>query len=328
MQSRETKHLRSLGLVAAAAMALMALIGAGSASATVLCSAATTSECATYGGPVIDASLTETSKLSTTGGTVLDECASGTIEGAPSNIGSSSETVSVPIGELTWASCSKTTDTVSKGELEIHWISGTDNGTVTGKNVSFTANTIFGSCTYGTGTALDLGTLEGGKPATLKVSAVLVKIAGGFGCPAEAKWLASYSVTSPQPLYIGEDAAAAAPSITVLNSGGVEKAGTNRCEFEIFNQTCSITVTNNSVFAVVVKTEEVVGTNAAARYGFSQSKCSKGAKIAANGGFCTDIVRMLANPPAAGWSNWYFIEVEQEAEPKNVIAGNAWLKTK
>ena len=312
---------------ATAAMMLMAVIGVASASATVLCAESTTSECTSDGGPVINASLTKASKISNTEGSVLDECTSGTLVGAPSNIGSSTETVSGPIGELTWASCTKTTDTISSGELEIHWISGTDNGTVTGKNNSVTALISGVSCTYGTGTGTDLGTLEGGSPATINVSAVLAKTAGGFLCPASVKWTATYSVTSPQPLDVGENAAAAAPAITVLNTGGVEKTNTNRCEFEIFNQTCSITVTNNSGFAIVIKEVELVGTNVGARYGFSQVQCNKNGKIAA-GGFCTDIVKIIANPPVAGWSNWYFIKVEKEGAPKDTATGNVWLKTK
>jgi hypothetical protein len=320
------KYLFAIFAVTAVTI-LMAFIGVGSASATVLCSESTTSECTSDGGPVINASLTKASKISTTEGTVLDECTSGTIVGAPSKIGSSTETVSGPVGELTWASCTKTTDTISNGELEIHSISGTDNGTVTGKNSSVTAFISGVSCTYGTGTGTDLGTLEGGSPATINVSAVLAKTAGGFLCPASVKWTATYSVTSPQPLDVAESAAAAAPAITVLNSGGVEKANTNRCEFEIFNQTCSITVTNNSVFAVVIKEVELVGTNVGARYGFSQVQCNKSGKIAA-GGFCTDIVKIFANPPAPGWSNWYFIKVEKEGEPKDTATANVWLKTK
>src|SRR6478735_7785101 len=100
---------------------MLAILGAGSASATVLCSESET-ECTSYGkGAAIDASLTGTTTFSTT-----------------------SETDNETIEELIWGSCTNTTTTINKGELEIHWISSTSNGTVTGKSISVTLNTAFG----------------------------------------------------------------------------------------------------------------------------------------------------------------------------------------
>ncbi|MGN6276192.1 MAG: hypothetical protein ACTHNP_09740 [Solirubrobacterales bacterium] len=303
-----------------AVTAMLAFIGVGSASATVLCSEAATA-CTSYGkGAAVDASLTETTTFSTTGGTVLDTCTSGVIEGSASNSGSSSETVRETIEELTWGSCTSTADTTNKGELEIHWISGGHNGTVTGKSINVTLNTSFGSCTYGTGTALDLGTLTGGNPAAIDINTILAKQAGGFLCPAEAKWAASYSVTSPQPLFIGESAIAAAPTIVVKNTGGVQKPNTNRCEFALRLERCKITVENLSQTEdLVVLGVEIAGEKGASRYGIAKSECSELAKIPA-GKSCTDEVVALVNP-LVGWSNWYCIEVEGVGH----ILGNAQL---
>src|SRR6478735_9243262 len=123
---------------------MLAILGAGSASATVLCSESET-ECTSYGkGAAIDASLTGTTTFSTTGETVLDTCTLGILEGTTSNAGGSSETDNETIEELIWGSCTNTTTTINKGELEIHWISSTSNGTVTGKSISVTLNTAFG----------------------------------------------------------------------------------------------------------------------------------------------------------------------------------------
>lgn len=306
-----------------AAIAALAFVGASSASATVLCAESATSECASYGGVVIDASLTGSTTFSTTGGTLLDTCTSGTIESAVGKTGGSSETVSAPIGDLTWGSCTKTTDTINKGELEIHWISGSDNGTVTGKNASVTVNTIFGSCTYGTGSALDLGTLKGGKPAAIEISAIVSKQAGSFACPAEAKWVASYSVTSVESLYAGGSPLAAAPRIRVENTGGVPTANTNRCEFSVQFEKCKVTVWNESGFPVFVTEAEIAGTNGSVRYGIIEPPpCKKGKEIPI-GGSCTDEVILNAFA-VKDWSNWYFIQVEGEGM---LTAANAVIKT-
>lgn len=308
-------------IAAVAAMALTAFIGAGSASATVLCSESATTECASFEkGSIVAASLTGSTTLSTTGGTVLDTCTSGMIEATTKNNGGSSETVSASIDELAWESCTQTTDTISKGELEIHHISGSDNGTVTGKSISFTVNSALGTCTYGTGEALDLGTLKGGNPATLEINAVLVKTAGGFACPADAKWVASYSVTFPELLYVGASAAAGLPKLSLENTGGPPKAGTRKCEFAARFEVCKFTVTNNSAFAVIITIQEITGT--AGRYNIINAACAKGTEIAA-GKTCTGEIRLEVNP-GVNWVNGYLIQVEEKGsggKNKNGIYG-------
>jgi hypothetical protein len=223
------KYLKMLGLAAVSAMALMAFLGAGTASATVLCKTAMTEGCAAAGwaypaGTVIDSSLEGPAVLETTEGVEIDTCTEGTVKGATSNAGSSTETVSGNIEEtedaggvktfpgLTWGNCTQTTDTLRSGSLEVHWIAGTDNGTVTGKNSRVTVNTFGVSCIFGTaGTGTHIGTLtatpknakgETEKQATLDIEAIVPKIEGGFLCPADARWTGSYRVTSPEPLHI------------------------------------------------------------------------------------------------------------------------------
>jgi hypothetical protein len=199
------KPLKILGLAAVAAAALIALVGAGTASATVLCkNNASTSACSeTYGsGQSIEASLSETTTLETTSATVLDTCTGGTLKAKTTNAGGASETVKANVETLSWSGCSKTTDTLKNGSLEIHWISGTDNGTLTASSSEWTINTIFGTCTYGFGTSTDLGTVTGGNPAKVSVNAILTKTAGSGLCPADARWKANYTFTAPQPLYV------------------------------------------------------------------------------------------------------------------------------
>jgi hypothetical protein len=203
------KYLKALGLAAVAAMVLTALIGAGSASATVLCKTALKEGCAASGwdyptGTEIDISLVGTTSTSGTGGELLDTCTEGTNRGTTTNTGGSNETVDWNLLEFFSKSCTHTTDTIANGSLEVHWISGGTNGTVTVKGTQATKIIPGGvSCTYGAGAeGTDLGTLTGGNPATLHVETALPKLAGSFLCPGDVVWNGSYVVTSPQPLYV------------------------------------------------------------------------------------------------------------------------------
>lgn len=197
------KHLKALGLATLMAMTMAAFLPVGSASATRLC-ATNTSPCPEswnyFTGTSIRLSLQESSALETTSGTVLDTCTESTIEGPTTTFGGATETVQMALTNVSWGGCTKTTDTIVNGELELHWIEPTGNGTVTGKSTQWTINTVFGSCTYGFGTGVDLGTLKGGNPATLSINAMLLKISGL--CPSEARWTANYRVTSPWPLWV------------------------------------------------------------------------------------------------------------------------------
>jgi hypothetical protein len=208
------KCLKMPGLAAVAAMALVAFIGASSASATVLCKeAGTTTNCSANGkdypaGSVIQTSLdsgTDTT-FTTTGGSVENTCTGSTIEAVTGNTGGATETVrsAVALNKLIFSNCTNTTDVLEGGELEFHWISGTDNGTLTAKEFAITMLLGGLSCTYTAGTGTDLGTVTGGNPATIDISAVLNKKSGPIPCPSTIIWGAKYTVTSPTPLYVSE----------------------------------------------------------------------------------------------------------------------------
>lgn len=198
------KHLKILALAAMACAAFMAFVGAGSASATVLCKEPLTSGCAAAGkdyaaGTVIESSQTkETTGILTGGGFTLDTCTGSTIKGKTTNTGSDTETVKGPNEEINWGTCTSETKTIKNGELEIHYISGTDNGTMTSIGTEVTVKTIFGSCVY---SASDIGVLKGGNPATIEIKELSVKLVSG-PCPSETKWTDAFTVTSPQPLYV------------------------------------------------------------------------------------------------------------------------------
>jgi len=200
------KYLKTLGLAALAAMAVMAFVGAGTASATVLENGST--KLGT--GTTIDASLTGSATLTTTEGTVLDTCKAGTVKGKITNAGSSTSTVTGAIEELTWTECTEPTVTLNKGGLEIHHITGTSNGLVTsipnpdtGAVSEVTINTtIFGSCIFTIPNGAGIGTLTGTTSgfATFHINAVATRKSGL--CPASAIWKGTYLVTEPVPLAV------------------------------------------------------------------------------------------------------------------------------
>jgi hypothetical protein len=207
------KYVKMLGVAAVAAMAFMAFLGASSASATVLCATTTTPCGSVYGvNTEIDASLASgtSAVLRNTSGSIEDTCTTSTTKGVTESSGSSTTTVKGKVkveGEtkdLTFGGCEQTTDVLAGGELEIHWISGTHNGTLTAKEFQVTMTLVGVTCTFSAGTGTDLGTVTGGSMATMDVNAVVNKSAGSFLCPSTAVWEAAYTVTNPEPLWISQ----------------------------------------------------------------------------------------------------------------------------
>jgi hypothetical protein len=201
-KENKMKHLKMLGLVAGVAMALVALAGGGTASATTLFTdPAKTTHYAS--GTEIQTTLTKgTSAIFTgSGGEVLNTCTSSTITGKTTS--TSGTLLGIVLSTFT-LTCGKTTHTVSNGVMSIEWTSGT-SGAVRGQASEVTIDGIFGvSCTYGTGTGTRLGTITGGIEAKLNIAAVgLVKTAGSFLCPSSAGWDAEYTLTKPHSLYVG-----------------------------------------------------------------------------------------------------------------------------
>ena len=183
-----------------AAFAALGVLGAGTASATVLC---TDAACGTVykAGTTIELNLVSgTSARLTSGGSTIATCTGSTAKGTTSS--ESGTPLTGTISSLTWSGCSQTTHTVANGSLSVEWISETLNGTVTGKGSQVTVG-IFGvSCTYGTGEGTHLGTLTGGEAPILKVAATVSKTAGGFLCPSTAGWDAEYLVTEPHAVFV------------------------------------------------------------------------------------------------------------------------------
>jgi hypothetical protein len=189
------KFSKILGLVAVAALALMAF--ASTASATTL---------ETKGVPenasvTIKASLAPgaSALLTDTFNATANTCTTSTVEGhtvSPFTVADPG-TIGGPIDALSWSNCTEGNPVVdARGSLTVQHITGTTNGTVRSTGAKVTVPSVFGTLTCTTENT-DLGTLNGKKEghATFTINAVLPCTIVGT-----AKWSGTYTITSPTDL--------------------------------------------------------------------------------------------------------------------------------
>jgi len=184
------RYIKMLGLAAVAAAALMAFVGASTASATVL--VGTSGPLGS--GTTINAALEPGTEAVLEAGFGNIACGESTVHGTISNAGGAAATVSGPIskGGLTFGAC--TGDTVSvlkEGTLEIHHIAGTTNGTLTSSGAEVTVinhDTGGTHCIYRTENT-HIGVLTGNKTGTATLH-------------AEATWKATYTVNVPDEVWV------------------------------------------------------------------------------------------------------------------------------
>lgn len=188
----------------AALVAVLGVVGAGAASATVLCK---NEECTeTYPvGTKMHAEQVGTSVFKN-GSEVVDECSESVIEGELENAGGSTQTPAFKVQGQTWTICKGMVITVKKGVIELHVIipktPPIKDFTITGSNGEVTIDINGVSCNYTTAAGgTDLGIYTGGNFPSLDIKAKTKKSAGSFLCPAEVTWEAEYKATSPAPLY-------------------------------------------------------------------------------------------------------------------------------
>jgi hypothetical protein len=89
-------------------------------------------------------------------------------------------------------------DVTANGSLEVHTTStaGHGTGTLTSTGAKVTATRAGLSCVYETN-ATPIGTVTGGTPATLAISANIPRVGGSFLCGGStATWTGSYATTS------------------------------------------------------------------------------------------------------------------------------------
>lgn len=206
------KHIKMLGVAAGATVALMAFVGASSASGTVLCKTPGTGTPTGTTCPEGWAYPTGTTTHEVNEGVVKlttefknIECSKSEIEIETENLGSETETVRGQVKKLTFQECNCEVKTLNNGTQEFHWISGTHNGTITSTESEVTAqcSSIFGNvhCIYSTN-ATDVGDVTAGAEATVDIEGNdIPRLTTNELCAEEATWDGKYKVESPKPLY-------------------------------------------------------------------------------------------------------------------------------
>ena len=219
------KYVKMLGLAAVTAAALMALIGASTASATDLCKTegiknggVTGTTCplgwAMNTGDELHAVNEGVVKLTTTYKNI--ECKKSTVTGKLENEGAEKERVTLEVtpNGLTFEECNCEVVVVNPGTLEVEWIEATHNGKLFnhGAEVTATCNSVFGNvhCIYSTGAGTELGIVTGsssatvgGKTATIDINeANIPRLATNALCAEKAKWDAKYEITTPDFLNV------------------------------------------------------------------------------------------------------------------------------
>ena len=208
------KYVKMLGLAAVAAAALMAFVGASTASATVLCKTTGTGSptgttcpagsAYAVGQPIHAVNVGNTLLKDDGSGATLITCTGSTLQGEITNAGGTG-TVSGPISSLTFTGCDQHVTVLKPGTLEVHWIENTHNGTLTsnGAEVTTLTTTIFGNihCIYVTNNT-HLGELTDGNPAIVHANAIIPQKETSALCPGKARWVATYEVTTPKPLSV------------------------------------------------------------------------------------------------------------------------------
>lgn len=198
------KFLKILAVAIAATAAMVASLGMGTASATVLCKT-TTTPCGEFLpiGTEVNLSLSSSLTLSETGGKVLTTCGQNPVKTKNANKGNGFETVILPIEQLTFGECTIKPLLLVRGRFEVHHISGTDNGTLTATATEFTIVLGSSDCVYSAGESTDFGTFVGGNPAKVEAHAVFNRKEGGLLCPSDIVWDAQYGVFSWfMPIYV------------------------------------------------------------------------------------------------------------------------------
>ncbi|HEU5061810.1 MAG TPA: hypothetical protein VFT79_01510 [Solirubrobacterales bacterium] len=212
------KHLKIVVLAAVAATALMATVGAGTASATLtaLCKQPTTigglPTCEAPhlypAGTRVHAELEAGTKFILATPVAVVECGKSTLDVT------TEQATAIPLGAtvnaFTFGECEGgggevEITTVKNGTLDIELIDlpeWTHNGTLTftGTEIKVFFKALGIECRYAPGHA---GTLTGGQMATIDFdNTVWPRIGGSFLCGGNGNAAAAYTVTSPEPLWV------------------------------------------------------------------------------------------------------------------------------
>ena len=210
------KQVKMLGLAAVAALGLMAMLGAGTASATELCSA-NASPCEApntmyASGTAVSAQLKAGTVANLTNPISNVTCKKSTTTGKTTNTGAKGVAVTGTTETLTFTECETagavkcTVETVNLPYTDSITANGLGGGTLTvTKDLSGDpgAKVVCGlviNCTFTTADA-SLG-VTGGNPMAFAKANAITLTQNGVTCPSEAHWDAEYEVTAPKPLFV------------------------------------------------------------------------------------------------------------------------------
>jgi hypothetical protein len=216
------KSIKMLGLSLVAALAAMAVIGAGSASATALCKV-TSEPCGA--GNTYPAGTQVNANTLATGTTALISWNSPSLHRIECGEGkwqfTSNAVQGFPLtGQTLWSfqacsykttfsssSCLLSTTAIAPAPASLNNITGTRNGkgTVSGEpfKLKWSCSTpIAQQCQYSAAVGSPLFELVGGNPATVKAAVHMKGEPTGYSCPAEIDLSATFTVTTPNPIYV------------------------------------------------------------------------------------------------------------------------------
>lgn len=189
------KYLKMLGLAAVAAAALMAFVGAGTASADELCTTNAVSNMCPAGDLITTINASQVGAkgvLETKEGTELISCKAGNYHIVITSQGTSIDPILGTGTELEFKECSGTVNTIANGTVKGSFV-GSESGSFTSVGAEVTTGILGTTCTYGSGTGTSLGNTNN---TTLTINTLVKKTAGSFLCPSEARWTAEFKITN------------------------------------------------------------------------------------------------------------------------------------
>jgi len=216
------RYMKMLGLAVVAALALTALVGAGSASAVTLCkkNVAPCPAGENYPLGTVIEGHTSHFYIETTGGLQNPNvtCTTSTFSGKTTSVTASPTSLTGTIDKWTFVHC---TEDITKGLCTVQvtnspqtahittaGASSNGNGrlTITGFEITFLCESL-GTSSFGVDHCLYKGdvvmNVVGGSPATATSPASVSSRSGGdFGCPSTAHIVAKYTITKPNPLFV------------------------------------------------------------------------------------------------------------------------------
>lgn len=208
------RTLKAAALVLAGAAALLAVTGAGSASATALCQNNTTPCTAKYG---VNQSIVAVQEAGTTvyvrNGVAEAACGSSVMKDIVTNAGGEGTAVTASVSALTFEECGPCVVEVNaKGKVTINHIAKTMNGQVKSSEMTLTLRCGFSFvCLFTTPLAgTEIGILTGssllkGATATIDVNASLtLEQPSNKMCNDQGSWEGEYLVGTPDYLDVSE----------------------------------------------------------------------------------------------------------------------------